>query len=58
LRGLDPRGIYSIHAKQGTLVDAPVQRASGEFWMNHGVDVSLRGDFQAAYFTLERESAQ
>jgi alpha-galactosidase len=55
LRGLDPRVIYSIHAKQGTLADTTVQRASGEFWMNHGLDVSPRGDFQAAYFTLERE---
>jgi alpha-galactosidase len=58
LRGLDPKVIYSIHAKQGTLADTTVQRGSGEFWMNHGVDVSLRGDFQAAYFTLEREPAQ
>jgi alpha-galactosidase len=58
LRGLDPRGIYSIHAKQGTLADTTVQRASGEFWMNHGFDVTLRGDFQAAYFTLVREAAQ
>jgi alpha-galactosidase len=58
LRGLDPKVIYSIHAKQVTLADTTVQRGSGEFWMNHGVDVSLRGDFQAAYFTLEREPAQ
>ncbi len=58
LRGLDPRGIYSIHAKQGTIADTTVQRASGEFWMDHGFDISLRGDFQAAYFTLEREPAQ
>jgi alpha-galactosidase len=27
--------------------------ASGSFWMQHGVDVELRGDFQAAAFTLK-----
>jgi alpha-galactosidase len=25
---------------------------SGNFWMNHEVDIELRGDFQAAAFTL------
>jgi hypothetical protein len=27
--------------------------ASGIFWMHHGVDMDLRGDFQAAALTLE-----
>jgi alpha-galactosidase len=58
LRGLDPDVIYSIHAQAGKLIDSTVQRASGDYWMHHGVGLSLRGDFQAAFFTLEREGAQ
>jgi alpha-galactosidase len=58
LRGLDPDAVYSIHTHAGDLDDAAPQRASGDYWMHHGVGVSLRGDFQAAFFTLEREGAQ
>jgi hypothetical protein len=32
--------------------------ASGDYRMHHGVSVSLRGDFQASFFTLEREGVQ
>lgn len=55
LRGLDPVAVYSIHAKEGKLQDGSPEHASGDYWMHHGVGVSLRGDFQAAFFTLERE---
>jgi alpha-galactosidase len=58
LRGLDPDAVYSIHAQEGKLEDGTVQKASGDYWMHHGVNVSLRGDFQAAFFKLERESPQ
>jgi alpha-galactosidase len=58
LRGLNPDAVYSIHAQEGKLEDGTVQNASGEYWMNHGVSVSLRGDFQAAFFRLEREGGQ
>ena len=58
LRGLDPNAVYSLHVQEGKLADGTVQRASGDYWMHHGVSVSLRGDFQAAFFTLEREQAQ
>jgi alpha-galactosidase len=58
LRGLDPKAVYSLHLQEGKLADGTVQRASGEYWMHHGVSISLRGDFQAAFFTLERELAQ
>ncbi|WP_263352940.1 alpha-galactosidase [Acidicapsa acidisoli] len=58
LRGLDPNAVYSLHAHEGKLADGAVQRASGDYWMHHGVSISLRGDFQAAFFTLEREEAQ
>ena len=55
LRGLDPSAIYSLHMQEGKLDDDTVQKASGDYWMHHGVNLSLRGDFQAAFFTLERE---
>jgi alpha-galactosidase len=55
LRGLDPDAVYSIHAKEGKLEDGSPEHASGDYWMQHGAGVSLRGDFQAAFFTLERE---
>lgn len=55
LKGLDEDVMYSIKAFSGKLaVDTPAM-ASGSYWMNHGVDVELRGDFQAAGFTLSRQ---
>lgn len=54
LRGLDPKAEYSIHALDGKVADDTPAQASGDYWMQHGVDLSLRGDFQAALFTLER----
>ena len=58
LRGLDPSTIYSLHVQEGKQADDGLQRASGDYWMHHGVRVLLRGDFQAAFFTLEREREQ
>jgi alpha-galactosidase len=58
LRGLEPDSVYILHEHVGKLQDSTVQRASGDYWMHHGVTVSLRGDFQAAFFTLEKEGAQ
>jgi alpha-galactosidase len=58
LRGLDPDALYSLHIQEGKLADGTVERASGEYWMQRGVGVSLRGDFQAAFFTLERAGSQ
>ena len=58
MRGLDREVVYGLHVEEGTLADGTVQRASGDYWMHHGVSVSLRGDYQAAFFTLERQGAQ
>jgi alpha-galactosidase len=55
LHGLDSDAEYSLHVNEGKLADGTVERASGDYWMHHGVSVSLRGDFQAAFFTLDRE---
>jgi alpha-galactosidase len=56
LRGLDENATYSAHAFAGKLAgDTPTQ-ASGAYWMHHGLDLDLRGDFQAAAFTLTRSN--
>ena len=54
LRGLDTESSYQITALDGQLAPDTPQAASGAYWMEHGVDVLLRGDFQAAAFRLER----
>jgi len=53
LRGLKPDAVYRIAVLDGKLSEGSPAVASGTFWMQHGVDVDLRGDFQAAAFTLE-----
>ena len=55
LRGLDEGATYRIAAIAGKLAPDTPESASGAFWMHHGVDVLLRGDFQAAAFTLTRQ---
>lgn len=57
LRGLDPNAVYRIHAMDGKIAADTPETASGAYWMHHGVDVELKGDFQAAAFTLERGGA-
>ncbi|WP_213806795.1 alpha-galactosidase [Granulicella sp. dw_53] len=53
LRGLRPDQLYKITALDGKLSANTPSVASGAFWMQQGVDVELRGDFQAAAFSLE-----
>jgi alpha-galactosidase len=55
LRGLMPDATYRITALDGKLSRGGPAIASGAFWMQHGVDLDLRGDFQSAAFTLEME---
>jgi alpha-galactosidase len=57
-RGLDEDSEYSIHAITGKLDAQIPQHASGDYWMHHGIDISLRGDFQAMLFTLEKEGTK
>lgn len=54
LRGLDRNATYRLDAMDGKLAPGTPQEASGAWWMDHGIDVQLMGDFQAAAFTLER----
>ena len=56
LRGLDADATYQVMALDGKLAEDTPPVASGAYWMSRGVDVLLRGDFQAAAFTLQRRS--
>jgi alpha-galactosidase len=54
LRGLDKDAQYHLHwitTKPGGKLP---ETASGAYWMGHGVDLNLSGDFQATAFRLEK----
>jgi alpha-galactosidase len=53
LRGLDPAATYRLTPISGRVSKDTPEVASGSYWMAHGVDVQLRGDFQAAAFRLD-----
>ncbi|GGX78542.1 alpha-galactosidase [Massilia dura] len=53
LRGLDPKKTYALRAISGGVSPRTPKRASGAYWMGHGLDVVLEGDFQAAAFVLD-----
>jgi alpha-galactosidase len=57
-RGLDEAGEYSIHVIDGKLDTRIPAHASGGYWMHHGIEVSLRGDYQAMLFILEKEGVK
>lgn len=54
LRGLDPAATYRFKMMDGTADSGTPAAASGTWWMSQGVHLELRGDFQAAAFTLQR----
>ena len=56
LRGLDPEREYSVTSIAGALAKDTPAAASGSYWMSHGVDIELRGDFQAAAFRFDTEN--
>ncbi len=53
LKGLDPAKQYHVTAIYGTLNKDTPETASGAYWMNHGLDPDLVGDFKAAAFKFE-----
>ncbi len=55
LQGLDPEARYRVNVLEGKLNERTPTVASGAFWMNAGIDFLLRGDFQAAVVTFDRE---
>jgi alpha-galactosidase len=57
-RGLDEHASYRVQAIDGQLVSQTSSSASGAFWMQNGLDIDLRGDFQAAAITFQEEDVQ
>ncbi len=56
LRGSDAAAVYRLTGIDGKVATDTPEQASGSYWMEHGVDIELRGDFQAAALTVERVS--
>jgi alpha-galactosidase len=56
LKGLDPAAQYTLTGIEGKTSQGLPQTASGAYWMSHGLemDLSFRGDYQAAAFRLDR----
>jgi alpha-galactosidase len=55
LRGLEEHATYRLEALDGQVAGGTPGAASGTYWMQHGVDVELHGDFQAAAFLLQKQ---
>ncbi|HZU10530.1 MAG TPA: GH36 C-terminal domain-containing protein, partial [Pseudacidobacterium sp.] len=54
LRGLERNAQYRLHWITERPGGQLPESASGSYWMDHGVDLNLRGDFQATAFRLDR----
>jgi alpha-galactosidase len=54
LQGLDPAVEYTLTWIEGKAKAGTPATATGAWWMNHGIWLDLRGDFQAAAFRLDR----
>ena len=55
LEGLEPDAEYQLSWIEGKARPGTPASASGAWWMRHGLQLELRGDFQAAAFRLDRE---
>jgi alpha-galactosidase len=55
LRGLDENAVYAVKPIAGKAVESTPTTATGGYWMHHGMDVVLKGDFQAAAFVFTRQ---
>jgi alpha-galactosidase len=54
LKGLEPGAQYRMSPIAGKASKGTPETASGAYWMSHGLDAELVGDFQAAAFRFER----
>ena len=54
LKGLDPQGRYRLRVLAGKPQEGTPEEASGAHWMSDGIQLMLRGDFQAAAAVLDR----
>jgi alpha-galactosidase len=56
-RALDPDATYTLQAMDGKLALDTPSAESGDYWMHHGVNILLRGDFQASLLRFNRSAA-
>ena len=54
LRGLDEKAIYKVEATDGKLAGARNRQYSGAYLMHVGLNVNLRGDYDATAIVLEK----
>jgi alpha-galactosidase len=55
LLGLDPQAKYRVAWIEGKGAPNTPESASGAWWMHHGIQFELLGDYQAAAFRLDRQ---
>ncbi len=56
VKGLDPDATYTLTPIAGKAAVGTLPVASGRYWMEHGLEPELHGDFQAAAFRLDKSS--
>jgi alpha-galactosidase len=54
LKGLDPQARYRLRVVAGKAAENTPVEASGTYWMSEGIQLMLKGDFQAAAVVLDR----
>jgi alpha-galactosidase len=57
LKGLDPQARYRLRVVAGKPQDNTPVEASGAYWASEGIELLLKGDFQAAAVVLDRQAA-
>ena len=55
LKGLDADAEYKLSWIEGKSEPGTPDSASGAWWMRHGINLTLRGDYQAAAFRLDKQ---
>jgi alpha-galactosidase len=53
LEGLDPKASYRLRPLDPKQLLSP-QQASGSYWMHHGLELDLQGDYDSTAVVLER----
>jgi alpha-galactosidase len=54
LQGLDPKAIYRLRPLDPKQLQSQ-QEASGSYWMSHGLQLDLQGDYDSSAVVLERQ---
>jgi alpha-galactosidase len=57
LKGLDPQARYRLRVVAGKAEENTPVEASGAYWTSEGIELMLKGDFQAAAVVLDRQPA-